>query len=113
MNDFILHKDSIVGQWEYDFDKDMIVLQESAAYIYYNEYKGKRISVEDFFSILSIEATLWLSNSLTQSQKESEIFFQNVHCENGQIKKVLVIFINNDNFKKSKFYFSVDVTKII
>jgi|GEM_PF-5177017 len=102
-----------LGRWEYDIKNDTIILNNGAAQIYYNESDEKRVFIDEFFRILSVKSCQWMSNILT-SQKESDaMFFQQVCCNNGQTKRVLVIVFNNNDMTKNKQGLSVDVTKIL
>lgn len=102
-----------LGRWEYNMKSDTILLNNSAANIYYNEWSEKKVCVEDFFRILSARSSQHLSKVLTDKKNTENIFLQQVCCMDGRIKKVLVIVLNNENIAENRYGLSVDVTKIL
>lgn len=102
-----------LGRWEYDYQRDIILLKEGAAHIYYNEYEEKQVNIGEFFRVLSAKSSQCLSHVLTQANTCENLFFQHVCCTDGQVKKVLVIILNNNAMSKNKYGLSVDVTKIL
>ena len=105
--------DSIIGSWEYDIKKDVILLSRGSAHIYYNENKEKTVDIEDFFMVLSAKSSQLLSKVLTEDRGEKVMFVQQVRCIDGTHRKVLVIVASGFGLAKNRQGVSIDVTKIL